>query len=361
MVSPITITLEPTEAAALIAFVFRQDNGDEIYTVHAGGGNLTNISNRPEAGLSPAWSPNGQLLAFISDRSGQPDVYLVRPDGSGLRQLTHTVHPLPGVNELAWSPDGKRLALSHYLPANNSPNLGTLEIVRLDGAAPTTLTKGEHPQWSPDGRWLAFDGLDLQNNLAVDVARGDGSGARMIVSSKGEVPGTSELLIGFTWAPDSSRLAYLTEGPLTGTWPNLQWGGGPSHARLITVRPDGGGRQILLDWHPMPDALIGPNWSPDGRYLLYVIGRSFDGCFTVHLFAVTSRTDTALQGVCYLNRTTLPDWSPDGRYLALSAQPNSILLLGVADALRHPQNVGGIWLTKGTDLTFDPVWQPPVH
>ena len=106
----------------------------------------------------------------------------------------------------------------------------------------------------------------------------------------------------------------------------------------------------------MPDGLIGPSWSPDGRYLLYLIGYSNGGCFTVNLFAVATRKSTELKGVCYLPRTTMPDWSPDGRYLVLSA--NGIVILNVAVALRYPQDVSGTGLTFGSDLTIDPVWQP---
>jgi dipeptidyl aminopeptidase/acylaminoacyl peptidase len=364
VVAPITSTLEATAASGLIAFVFEQDNAGagDIYTMRADGSHLVDITNSPESDYAPAWSPDGQQIAFRSVRTGRPEVFLVRPDGTGLRQLTHTPPDVPNLSDFAWSPDGARLALTRYAPPTSNLALGALELMPLDGSPTTTISQtADQPQWSPDGRWLAFEGLDSQNRPAVYVAHGNGVGAQLIVNTAGQVTGTSELLNSFVWAPDSKRLAYMMEGPLTGVWPNQNFSA-PSHVRLYTVRPDGTGRQLLLELHYLPDGLIGLNWSPDGRFLLYLIGHSDGGCFTPHLLAVATRLDTNLPNVCYLPRTTLPDWSPGGRYLLLSAQPgSSILLLDVAEALRHPQKVAGTWMTLGPDFAWSPVWQPLVR
>ena len=357
IVAPTTSTLEPTTAAGLIAFVIGKDNHNEIYTVHADGSHLVNVSNEPTLAYSPAWAPDGRQLAFISQRTGRGEVFLIRPDGSGLRQVTHSPASTTGVSGFVWSPGGALLAVTYASLSTTDGRVDTAQLVRVDGSATTTLSlPADQLQWSPDGRRLAFDGLDQRRNLALYVARGDGTGPRMIVGSQGEVTGTSESLMGFSWAPDSARLAYITQGPVQGAWPNQQRGGGPSYARIYTIGPDGSNRQLLFSMNPMPDGLIGPSWSPDGRYLLYLIGYSNGGCFTVNLFAVATRKSTELKGVCYLPRTTMPDWSPDGRYLVLSA--NGIVILNVAVALRYPQDVSGTGLTFGSDLTIDPVWQP---
>jgi Tol biopolymer transport system component len=239
--------------------------------------------------------------------------------------------------------------------------LSSIMLIAIDGSQTNTPYRGTRPKWSPDGRWFAFEALDAAGNNAVYAARAGRVPAQLIVNSQGEISSTGEWLSEYAWAPDSSRLAYIQQGPLSGTGASRGFGPDPLHTRLYTVRPDGSDRQLLLQIEPFPNGLLGPIWSPDGRYLLYLYGIYNGGCFEIHLFTLATGRDTALHGTCYLPRTLMPDWSPDGRYLVFSAQPNSIMLLDVAEALRHPQDVGGLWLTGGDDLTFDPIWQPGSH
>jgi len=358
VISQVAGSLAPTAAAARIAFVYQQSEYDnELYTVRADGSGLVKVASRADYFDGPAWSPDGQWLAFVAGRHNARDLFVARPDGTDLRQLTFTPDIGLSVNSFAWSPDNLSLLVSRAL--TNPAGLSTIEFISVYGLTTTTPYQGVLASASPDGHWLAFEGLDAVSNQTLYTTHGGGAPAEPVVTTEGALSGTVELLNGFAWAPDSSRLAYILEGPLTGSLPNAQWGPDPLHARLYTVRPDGSGRQLLLQMTPFPGAVLGPAWSPDGRYLLFALGHAAQGdCFDIHLFDVAARHDTTLQGVCYLPHTLLPDWSPDGRYLVFSAQPQSIRLVDVADALRHPKNMGGLWLTGGPDLTFDPVWQP---
>ncbi len=102
---------------------------------------------------SPRWQPGSQLLAYLSQQSGFYELWLVQPDGSNLRQLTHLGCDL---SDPAWSPDGSRLACI----ANRG---GAFELVLVDALSgqSETLAGGKgiyaRPNWSPDGSWLTVE------------------------------------------------------------------------------------------------------------------------------------------------------------------------------------------------------------
>lgn len=71
-----------------LAFVSQRDGNAEVYVMTAGGEDVVNISNDPAADRFDGWSPDGASLVFSSDRSGNWDVYVINRDGTGLRRLT---------------------------------------------------------------------------------------------------------------------------------------------------------------------------------------------------------------------------------------------------------------------------------
>ncbi len=102
--------------------------------------------------LSPAWSPDGRRLAYVSFEGGRPRVY-VQELASGQRRR---VAAFPGLNGApAWSPDGRRLALT--LSKDGNPEI---YLLYLDGNRLQRLTANPaidtEPVWSPDGQWLVF-------------------------------------------------------------------------------------------------------------------------------------------------------------------------------------------------------------
>jgi dipeptidyl aminopeptidase/acylaminoacyl peptidase len=99
------------------------------------------------------WSPNSSILAFLSQRSGYNEVWLIRPDGEGLRQLTHLSMD---VADLAWSPDGRQLA-----GVINRGGALDLALLDAESGAATYLRTGagyySRPQWSPQGDFLTVE------------------------------------------------------------------------------------------------------------------------------------------------------------------------------------------------------------
>jgi len=125
----------------------------ELYTVPAEHGNVRNLTNTPGINeRDPEWSPDGKTIAFISDRSGTEEIYLMNQDGSGApEQLTTNGDTYK--YELRWSPDGKKILWNDKMLRLSYVDVATKEIT-----VPATATAGEITEfaWSPDSRWIAY-------------------------------------------------------------------------------------------------------------------------------------------------------------------------------------------------------------
>jgi len=154
-----------------IAFVSNRDGNDEIYVMNAEDGtNLRNLTNNPAADTFPAWSPDGRFIAFTSWRNGNAEIYVMNADGSNQRRLTY--HSGPDLYP-TWSPDGRFIAFNH----SDFDNLlfSDIYVINADGTNLRNLTNEPRPyeylSWSPDGRHIAFSsifrGRDL--NLYQDL------------------------------------------------------------------------------------------------------------------------------------------------------------------------------------------------
>ncbi len=136
----------------------------DLYIIGPSGGEPRRITNHPAADLSPTWSPNGSLIAFVSDRSGTPQVYLLDgPESDSNRPVR--VSNGAYCTSPAFSPDGRYIAYA-------GRRSGTFDIFIVDleagsGKAVRSLTSmrgnEEDPTWSPDGRLVAFSSNNRGN------------------------------------------------------------------------------------------------------------------------------------------------------------------------------------------------------
>ena len=132
----------------------REKTDPDIFISDIFGKQRRNLTNHWSIDSSPAWSLTGVQIAFISDRTGTPQVWLMDSDGSNLRRVVksggHCDSP-------EWSPDGRLLAFSWQAPRQWKHDIFVVEI---STGAIRQITTGrgsnEHPNWSPDGRHLTF-------------------------------------------------------------------------------------------------------------------------------------------------------------------------------------------------------------
>lgn len=159
------------------------DNPD-IYRMKADGtGEPVAITHGPNKALNvePAISPDGKHIAFSSDRSGKPMIYVMNVDGSNVKRLTFagTYNATP-----AWSPDGQTLAIG-ILDVNHFD----VFTIKADGTGLTRLTdakkangrpaNNESPSWSPDGTHIAYVS-DRIDGKQVYVINADGTNERRV-------------------------------------------------------------------------------------------------------------------------------------------------------------------------------------
>ena len=144
------VSLSPSGARA--AFEMR----GEIVTVPAEKGDPRNLTNTAGAHeRTPAWSPDGKTIAYVSDQGGEYRLHLAPQDARG----EHRVLELSGAgfySGLEWSPDGKRIAY-----VDNSQTIWVLEVAtgrcaKVGGNRVYTPIGMLSYSWSPDSRWLAY-------------------------------------------------------------------------------------------------------------------------------------------------------------------------------------------------------------
>jgi hypothetical protein len=150
-----------------IAFSSDRDGNEEIYFLEleagqpgTGTGALTRLTDNPARDTAPVWSPDGNLIAFESDRAGNVDIYVISADGSSAAKplTSDSAHD----RHAAWSPDGKYVAYQSGREWHEDICVVDVSVAldSADESAVIRLTSDEGgnrlPAWSPDGAWLAY-------------------------------------------------------------------------------------------------------------------------------------------------------------------------------------------------------------
>lgn len=149
-----------------------------LVVMRADGGGAVDIARRMGMLAGPAsWAPSGKWIAFSGGRKGERTmgIYVARPNGSGLKRLTprnlEAQYP-------AWSPDGEKIAFTYV-------KIGAFNVyvMNADGSDAKQLTRGgfdNWPVWSPDSKQIAFNRVE-----GIWLMSAEGTGARALTEREG--------------------------------------------------------------------------------------------------------------------------------------------------------------------------------
>ncbi|MFI5178962.1 MAG: hypothetical protein ACHQO8_10380 [Vicinamibacterales bacterium] len=223
-----------------IAFYSEKGAGKgDIFTMNVDGSGLAPIVVNPADDGSPAFSPDGRQMAFDSDRDGNFEIYVTNVDKTQLSRLTR--NPARDVSP-AWSPDGSKIVfMSDRAPGKNFD----VYMMNADGSSVerlTTVGSAWFPQFSPDGKKLAFhvgrdvNVLDLTTHALHALTQDPDNGMYP------------------TWSPDGLQIAFMS-------WRN-------GRTQIFLMHADGTDQRVLVTL--AAGSAIDPRWSPDGRTIAFV-------------------------------------------------------------------------------------------
>jgi Tol biopolymer transport system component len=241
----------------------------------SGCGSATTVVTQIDLGSagpdSASWSSDGSKIAF-SGEAGELFVLDLR---------AHAVRDVGGGSEPDWSPDGKRLAWA-FERAIYVGDAGGKRRTRVAEASVSTQS-AEFPDWSPEGSRLAYSvsgGLEPDLVLVVDVR-----GGRPEVVAGGAISATATQP---AWSPKGDELVFADD------------------AGLVVVRTNGTRRRRL---RPRVSA-IQPAWSPDGRLIAFEENGAG--------ISVMNARGGGLRRLTHSDFDASPTWSPDGRRIAFA-------------------------------------------
>ena len=194
----------------------------------------------------PRWSPDGGWITFLSNREGDDDIFMMSPEGNLSKQLTHTPEDEDWVS---WSPDGSELLFTRGGLVGTQLCILKLDVIRevvtADHCIFTSDDKINKPSFSPDGQQIVFN-LGHNGHFQLWIVGRDGSDPRAL--DRATQSGIA------AWSPDGKRIVYRLAADYNQ----------PSDVELIA--PDGTSRRYLRH---IEASQVQANWSPDGKQLCF--------------------------------------------------------------------------------------------
>src|SRR5262249_20194957 len=173
----------------------------EVFAVPVEEGDVRQITDSPARDREPRYSPDGKWLAFVSDRNGREEIYLIGSDGAGQLQKITDLDALKF--GFTWSPDSKHLAFTASDSKVRTYDVESKQTRELASSAHGNISA---PVWSPDGHWIAFSRPDYTQTSDIYLVPSTGGEARKVTFD-------SYSEVNPRFSPDGRKLFFIrTEG-----------------------------------------------------------------------------------------------------------------------------------------------------
>jgi dipeptidyl aminopeptidase/acylaminoacyl peptidase/tetratricopeptide (TPR) repeat protein len=231
---------------------FIHDRPTQVFVVRADGGEPLQVTHSDVPAAWPVWSPDGQFIAFVSDRrpnwdedwATATDLFIVPAAGGDLVRLTDTAGP---IWQPLFSPDGRTIVyVGHRYPGDDGRNAHLFSIP-FEGGKAVCLTESldrpvwdlRRPVWSADGEWIVFVARDRATYPVYRVRAKDGGPAARII-------GGERCITGLSVARLTGHIAFAATDP---TCP----------AEVFVANPDGTAERPLTDLNREWNAAVLPS------------------------------------------------------------------------------------------------------
>jgi Tol biopolymer transport system component len=332
-----------------------KDYNEDVYVMRIGDGKPLRLTTDPAKDETPTWSPDGRYIAFRRKHDHKGEIYVVPALGGPERKLLTLKNAFFDELPLDWSPDGKYLAYVDSGPSQ-SDVIFLLAVDNPQDKRPlSTSFVGQadfSPRFSPDGRTVAFvQFADVRDIFLVPTAGGE---PRRLTFDNAYIS-------GLDWTPDGAYIVFLSDrlGGRPRLWKVSASGGPPEplpmpadaveepalsrdgHRLAYTKRelnaniwryevppgerPSGPPTKVIASASYNTE----PQYSPDGKRVAFVDGRSGNG----EIWVCESDGSNPRQLTSFhVSAAAYPHWSPDGREIVFQASPESHTAIYVVSA-----------------------------
>jgi Tol biopolymer transport system component len=249
------VTAEPMDAANVAwspdrkqaVFVSNRKGQPDLFVVDIASGRTRQLTQDAALESSPVWSPDGRSLVYQSFITGRAALYVINADGSGHRKLTDSKDQ--DESDPDFSPDGRSVAYVVPLPRRNA-QIRTVDVAsgnsKLVGAEPPVGME-RLPRWSPDGKHIAYN-VFKSDRTHIHTMRADGSEKLALTQGDGKHNDPQ-------WSPDGKRIVYLGIAP------------GAARQSIYSMKSDGTDQQKLVGGDTEHFVV---RYGPDGKRLFFV-------------------------------------------------------------------------------------------